>query len=44
MQVAFVVLHYTALNDTIETVSSIREYIDTDDYKIIIDAGHGGIG
>ena len=36
MKIAFVVLHYTALNDTIETVNSIREHIDTDDYKIII--------
>lgn len=36
MQIVFVVLHYTALNETIETVASIREYIDTDDYKIIV--------
>ena len=36
MKIAFVVLHYTALKDTIETVSSIKEHIDTDDYKIII--------
>ncbi len=34
--IAFVVLHYMAVDDTLECVDSIREFIDTNNYKIIV--------
>lgn len=36
IKTAFVVLHYIVDKDTIECVESIRKYIDTAEYKIII--------
>lgn len=36
MKIVFVVLHYTAIQDTIESVDSIKEHMDIDDYKVII--------
>lgn len=36
MDIVFVILHYTAINMTISSVASIRRYIDTGNYKIII--------
>ena len=36
MELAFVVLHYGAIKDTIECVKSIREKVDTKEYRIII--------
>lgn len=36
MDIVFVILHYTAIEMTISCVASIRRYIDTVNYKIII--------
>lgn len=36
MDIVFVVLHYTAVNATLECVASIRSCIDTDSYRIVI--------
>lgn len=36
MKIVFVILQYMACNDTLECVDSIRNHVDTGDYKIII--------
>ncbi|MDW2797294.1 glycosyltransferase [Clostridium boliviensis] len=36
MDIVFVILHYTAIDMTISCVASIRRYVDTGNYKIII--------
>jgi GT2 family glycosyltransferase len=36
MDIVFVILHYTAFEMTISCVASIRRYVDTHNYKIII--------
>ena len=36
LDLAFIILHYMSLNDTVEAIESIRKFADTDSYKIIV--------
>ena len=36
LDIAFVILHYMAVNDTIECIKSIEDNIDTKSYRIIV--------
>lgn len=36
IKIAFVVLHYMVTKDTVECVQSIRKWIDTESYKIVV--------
>ncbi|MBO4482335.1 MAG: glycosyltransferase, partial [Prevotella sp.] len=36
LDIAFVILHYLGIDDTIECVDSIEKYVDTERYRIVI--------